>query len=248
MAIKQTDLRRKTKPGFLCRVVNAVLFAGVIGFFVLFLWAVFLWVTSGYEYALNAVERLSVREAHWVIELSSVSLVSKKILSNELKHSMNQWVDEAKQTTQRMNSALGNHLKSVERQIIEQQDVVFLSDSFSEATAFVSQVYLMGYSCIHVLLMKVMMCLAAIPLFVLTAMAGLVDGLNQRAIRTASLGRESTYVFHKTLPLARKTLFWVLVLWISLPLSVNPTLLFLSLSALLAVVMSISASRFKKYL
>ena len=28
--------------------------------------------------------------------------------------------------------------------------------------------------------------------------AGLVDGLNQRAIRTASLGRESTYVFHKS--------------------------------------------------
>ncbi len=49
----------------------------------------------------------------------------------------------------------------------------------------------------YVITIKLLIFLRSLPLFALALVAGLVDGLSQRAIRTASLGRESTYVFHQ---------------------------------------------------
>ena len=49
----------------------------------------------------------------------------------------------------------------------------------------------------QVILLKLGVLITALPLFLLAVTAGLIDGLNQRAIRTANLGRESTYIFHQ---------------------------------------------------
>lgn len=99
-----------------------------------------------------------------------------------------------------------------------------------------------------VMLTKLTMLITAIPLFFLSIMAGLIDGLNQRAIRSACLGRESTYVFHKTVPLARKSVRLALGLWLCVPLTLSPTPIFVSLAVTLGLVARVSASRFKKYL
>lgn len=100
----------------------------------------------------------------------------------------------------------------------------------------------------EVMFTKFVMLLSAIPLFFLSVMAGLIDGLNQRAIRAACLGRESTYVFHKSVPIARKSISWVLGLWLCIPITFSPTPIFVGLAVLLGFVMRVSASRFKKYL
>jgi len=92
-----------------------------------------------------------------------------------------------------------------------------------------------------------MILLASIPLFALTITAGLIDGLNQRAIRTACLGRESTYVFHQLNRYFKRGLMLLLAFWLALPLSIAPALIFIPVSILLSVVVSITASRFKKY-
>lgn len=97
-------------------------------------------------------------------------------------------------------------------------------------------------------LVKSSFILLAIPLFLLFISMGLIDGLNQRAIRTASLGRESTYIFHKSIPVIRKSILWVLGLWFLLPYPINPSIIFVGLSLLLGIVACFSASRFKKYL
>ena len=100
----------------------------------------------------------------------------------------------------------------------------------------------------YVMLTKLTLLESAIPLFFLSMMAGLIDGLNQRAIRAACLGRESTYVFHKSVPIARKSMCFVLGLWLCLPVSLPPEPIFVSLAILLGFVTRMSASRFKKYL
>ena len=100
----------------------------------------------------------------------------------------------------------------------------------------------------YVMLLKLTLLEAAIPLFFLCLMAGLIDGLNQRAIRAACLGRESTYVFHKSVPLARKSMGFVLGLWLCLPMNIPPAPIFIGLALLLGFVTRMSASRFKKYL
>lgn len=100
----------------------------------------------------------------------------------------------------------------------------------------------------HVMVAKLLLLVTAIPLFFLAVMAGLVDGLNQRAIRAACLGRESTYVFHKSVPLARKSMCVALGLWLCVPVTLSPTPIFVGLAVMLGLVARVSASRFKKYL
>ena len=100
----------------------------------------------------------------------------------------------------------------------------------------------------HVMLVKLTILLAAIPLFALTMIAGLVDGLNQRFIRTASLGRESSYLFHRLNHYFKRGLLVLLIVWLAMPVSITPALMFVPVSILLSLMVSITASRFKKYL
>ena len=100
----------------------------------------------------------------------------------------------------------------------------------------------------HVITIKLCIIALSIPLFTLAILAGLVDGLSQRAIRTACLGRESTYIFHKSIPAIRNIFVVLVLLWLSLPISFAPSPIFLSLAVLMGLLASLSASRFKKYL
>jgi len=110
-----------------------------------------------------------------------------------------------------------------------------------------SQLLILIHAINHVMITKISTLITALPLFVLSVLAGLVDGLNQRAIRSACLGRESTYMFHKSLPLARKNLFWVLGIWLCTPLAFPPEPFFVGLAVIFGLVARTSASRFKKY-
>jgi len=116
------------------------------------------------------------------------------------------------------------------------------------ALIFTIQLWVLLCAITQILIIKLCILLLSAPLFFLALIAGLVDGLSMRAIRTASLGRESTYIFHKSIPLIRKLFVTLLLLWLSLPIALSPSLLFLSLSVMVGMLASLSASRFKKYL
>lgn len=86
------------------------------------------------------------------------------------------------------------------------------------------------------------------PLFLLAAFTGFVDGLVKRDLRKFGYGRESSFLYHK----ARKTIIpltlapWTI--YLTIPISMNPLLIFLLGAVLLNVSVSITASSFKKYL
>ncbi len=88
----------------------------------------------------------------------------------------------------------------------------------------------------------------AIPLFVMAAFVGFVDGLVRRDLRRFGAGRESSYLYHK----ARSTMLPLVIvpwsLYLALPFSVSPLLVLLPCAALLGLAVSITASSFKKYL
>lgn len=110
------------------------------------------------------------------------------------------------------------------------------------------QTWVMLCAITHVIIIKLCIIALSIPLFTLAILTGLVDGLSQRSIRTASLGRESTYIFHKSIPVIRNFFVLLVLLWLSLPISIAPSPIFLSLAILIGLLASLSASRFKKYL
>ncbi|KTD53482.1 hypothetical protein Lsan_3892 [Legionella santicrucis] len=123
-----------------------------------------------------------------------------------------------------------------------------LPPALTDAYLFSLQLWTLIRLTTQLMIIKLSILIAAIPLFTLTMTAGLVDGLNQRAIRTYSLGRESSYVFHQVNRFFKRGFIWILAVWLALPISINPAILFVPLSIVLSVMVSITACRFKKYL
>jgi len=87
-----------------------------------------------------------------------------------------------------------------------------------------------------------------LPLFLLAAFVGFVDGLVRRDIRRFSADSESGFIYHRAraslVPLA--VLPWGL--YLALPITVHPLLILLPSAILLGIAVDIAACNFKKYL
>ncbi|CAB3647877.1 TIGR03747 family integrating conjugative element membrane protein [Achromobacter pestifer] len=99
-----------------------------------------------------------------------------------------------------------------------------------------------------VFVVRLFVLVLSLPLFLLAAFVGLVDGLVRRDIRRFGAGRESGFVYHRAkaalMPLA--VLPWVI--YLALPVSVTPLLVLLPAALLLALAVDMAAGSFKKYL
>lgn len=121
--------------------------------------------------------------------------------------------------------------------------------------------YYMAVFCVHVeayliasaytvltFLVRVFVLVLTLPLFLLAAFVGFVDGLVRRDIRRFGAGRESGFIYHRAkaslMPLA--VLPWVM--YLAMPVSVHPLLILLPSAVLLGIAMDIAAATFKKYL
>lgn len=97
-------------------------------------------------------------------------------------------------------------------------------------------------------IVRLLVLVLTLPLFLLAAFVGLVDGLVRRDIRKFGAGRESGFVYHRAkaalMPLA--VLPWVI--YLALPVSLHPLLILLPGAMLLGVAMNIATGSFKKYL
>ena len=99
-----------------------------------------------------------------------------------------------------------------------------------------------------VFLVRLLVLTLTLPLLLLAAFVGLVDGLVRRDVRSFGAGRESGFVYHRAratlMPLA--VLPWVI--YLALPVSVHPLLVLLPGAMLLGSAVDIAAATFKKYL
>lgn len=95
---------------------------------------------------------------------------------------------------------------------------------------------------------KILNVLSSIWVYVLASLIGVLDGLSQRYIRTAEAGRESTYVFHKLS--SALSIFPALILfaYMTLPISINPTLVASILGLVFFGFFQLTFSNLKKYL
>ncbi|MCL1861886.1 MAG: TIGR03747 family integrating conjugative element membrane protein [Proteobacteria bacterium] len=99
-----------------------------------------------------------------------------------------------------------------------------------------------------VFLTRLLVLVLTLPLFLLAAFVGFVDGLVRRDIRRFSADSESGFIYHR----ARAALWPLAVLpwglYLALPVTVHPLLILLPAAILLGVAVNIAAGSFKKYL
>lgn len=110
-------------------------------------------------------------------------------------------------------------------------------DEYLEASTYVTQTFVIRLALI----------LFSLPIFIIAALVGGVDGLVERDLRRWGGGRESSNVFN----LARRSVLPAFVaacvLYISLPFSLNPVIVILPFSFLLGLAVRIGFERLKKY-
>ena len=88
----------------------------------------------------------------------------------------------------------------------------------------------------------------ATPLFLLAMFTGFVDGLMRRDLRKFGAGRESSFVYHRAKRAVIPLLIVPWIIYLSLPFSINPMIVFLPCAVMLAVTITITTATFKKYI
>ena len=232
MAIK-TQTPKKSK-----RIIMSLLLLVLLGWLILLGWVLSLWCFSGFGTAFHSVTTLSQKQTIAVADFNDIAIAEKvkSWLGVIPTHGV---IHRVKQARLLIKNELDNVLPETTSEP---------SDIAEDLLHISKQVWLLISLTVQVMLIKLLILLAAIPLFILAMTAGLIDGLNQRAIRTASLGRESSYVFHRLNHYYKRGLLMLLALWLAMPVSITPAFVFVPVSILLSVMVSVTASRFKKYL
>ena len=101
---------------------------------------------------------------------------------------------------------------------------------------------------VQVFAVRLAVLLLATPAFALFGLVGLVDGLVRRDLRRWGGGRESSYLYHHAKGSIWRMVLVAWVIYLALPVSVNPVLILLPSAALFAISIGITAGTFKKYL
>jgi len=228
-----TQVRQYSK-NFIFNLFTAVL----LGWFILLGWTLSLWIRLGFEPAYSRLYQLFNQQRTAIIQFNDGSIANR--LNSIWRKIPTKYLSE---TTNALNQTIHNNF--FDNQLTKANELNHIINNALQVTKQFWQVVVMT---VNVMLIKCVILITAIPLFLLMITAGLIDGLNQRAIRTASLGRESSYVFHQMNRLFKRGLLMLLAIWLAIPISIKPAFVLVPVSIVLSVMVSVTASRFKKYL
>lgn len=190
-----------------------------LSFSIVLLWTMGQWIFYGYDKAYSKLTHLINTQRDIILPVTQGSLLSV------LPFASKPIIAFSPPNTQTLtNHPLFNDLIDTTQQLIQ----------------------LVLKSCDY-LAIKCMMLVAALPLFAANILAGFIDGLNQRAIRTACLGRESSYVFHRLHHYLKKFALLFLMSCLALPVTIHPAAVFMPAALMMGAMVAMTTSRFKKY-
>tara|TARA_R110001592_G_scaffold254129_3_gene517461 strand:+ start:8183 stop:8845 length:663 start_codon:yes stop_codon:yes gene_type:complete len=101
---------------------------------------------------------------------------------------------------------------------------------------------------VKLVLLRMAICLFVLPGFLLVALVAFYDGLVARDIRKYTGGHESSYVFHKAKRWIVPSLLLTISLYLMLPFSLPPVVIFAPSMLLTGLMIYVATSRFKKFL
>ncbi|MCO8402797.1 DUF4400 domain-containing protein (plasmid) [Burkholderia cenocepacia] len=106
---------------------------------------------------------------------------------------------------------------------------------------------LMLIQTVKLLVVRIALVVASLPLLLLGTSLGAADGLVARAIRRANAGRESSNLYHRAKQLHWVGLVFAIGLFLVAPISINPAWVFLPYAAWAALLSHVQWKYYKKY-
>lgn len=218
----------------------------ILSLFILHILAILLWISKGFKTTCYFFSKLYVANQKAIISLPKTNWFQS------IEESFSFSIQPILEKAQNLGEAGGDLLKNTLSEFINPEfvDKGFLQvESFLDKSyIFLSKVFILFLLILKVFLIKTFLVIAALPLFILLGVVGLIDGLSQREIRRAELGRESSYLFHFLNKNITKIIILGLFVWLCFPIALNPQWFFIPLALLFAGMLSFSTSKFKKYL
>ncbi|MBN6079263.1 TIGR03747 family integrating conjugative element membrane protein [Aggregatibacter actinomycetemcomitans] len=95
---------------------------------------------------------------------------------------------------------------------------------------------------------RVMIIVFTLPLFMLSALVGLTDGLVRRDLRRFGRGYESSFIYHNAKRTVLPIIFVAWAIYLSIPFSLHPNWILLPAAGLFGLAISVVSGSFKKYL
>lgn len=117
-------------------------------------------------------------------------------------------------------------------------DWIHWIDTYIQATVYITLTFVL----------RVFILLLTTPLFILSALVGIIDGLVRRDIRRYGCGYESGFIYHHAKRTVIPVFFMAWIIYLSLPFSVNPAFIFLPAAFIFGILITIATGSFKKYL
>ena len=96
-------------------------------------------------------------------------------------------------------------------------------------------------------IIRLILIIFSLPVFLIAWWVGFVDGLVERELRRWGGGRESSNVFNLARRSVMPTFYTACVIYLSLPFSINPSIVILPFALMLCLTMRITMARLKKY-
>lgn len=101
---------------------------------------------------------------------------------------------------------------------------------------------------ILVFIVRLFIILLSLPIFILAALTGVVDGLVRRDIRRFGAGRESSFIYHHSKKWIGRLLIFSWLFYLSIPISIHPNIIFIPMATLFGLSIHLTVGSFKKYL
>lgn len=147
-----------------------------------------------------------------------------------------------------LDSGLLDWLKRMNEQAQAASNRTGFNATLAHAVVYIERYALAAFYATATFLLRLLVLAMTLPLFALSALTGLVDGLVRRDLRRFCARRESGFVYHRAratiMPLA--VLPWVV--YLALPVSLHPLWILLPAAGLLGTAVNVVAGSFKKHL
>ncbi|WP_186064834.1 DUF4400 domain-containing protein [Burkholderia gladioli] len=128
------------------------------------------------------------------------------------------------------------------------RQVPFMEQSYQRMVTAHLGAVLIALQSIKLLVVRLVLVVASLPLLMTAIVLGLVDGLVARAIRRAGAGRESSLLYHRAKRMHLYGLVALTAVFVVAPVSIDPAIVFLPYAALGAVLSHVQWRFYKKYL
>ncbi len=218
--------------GSVMRFLGWVVFSLMLALIVEWIGMATVWSEEGSGHAKRALE-------------NDLSYLNKRLLSKTsvLEDVVDQSVNDGLRWIDRNSGALYTEKSLKKQQSTNSSDWFNQKEFVQRLSPYVEVVPLVAKTfCVRLALLGF-----SLPAFVLFFLMGMVDGLVERDLRRWGGGRESSMVYN----LARKSLFRFFisacVIYISLPMSINPTWIILPFAIAFGLSTRVTFERFKKY-